>query len=352
MTNIPLSNIDLDPENPRRPDYESASFQEGLDELSDTILELGVIEPIIVKRKSEDRYELIAGERRFLASQKAGLSEIPAVIREYSAETEMFVKIAENISRESMKDEQIWASVKKILEAKPELTRTQIAKRLGRSPSYINRIELLCENEEYKGLVEKGLLAPSMVFQAEAFRNKEGGTDKWERLVSLCLESETPITARMLKKADENLKQDMVNVRSDTPDEQLIAQESTPIELPTEPVVITKPSVHPIDFKDRIIPTNFDHHVEAYNVDDGSGGITTVLMMGGVTDEEIDDETEKPVKKPTQKTNNADEKANTYKFSVPVGKLRLLCEAFGIAAEKKTDKKLREELQQYLNEKL
>ena len=89
---------------------------EALQELSASIREHGVIQPIIV-RKVGDKYEIIAGERRFRASKKAGLTTIPAIIRDFTDEQMMQIALLENLQRENLNAIEEAAAYHKLLES-------------------------------------------------------------------------------------------------------------------------------------------------------------------------------------------------------------------------------------------
>ena len=93
---IPVDLVDRSPYQPRQ-----TIMEEGLTELADSIRSQGLIQPIVV-RKTAKRYELIAGERRWRAAQKAGLEDIPAVIKEVNDESAAAMALIENLQREDL----------------------------------------------------------------------------------------------------------------------------------------------------------------------------------------------------------------------------------------------------------
>jgi len=76
--------------------------EEALQELADSIASQGVVQPIVVRKKAGGRFEIVAGERRWRATQKAGLSQIPAVIKTFDDQTAAAVSLIENIQRENL----------------------------------------------------------------------------------------------------------------------------------------------------------------------------------------------------------------------------------------------------------
>ena len=97
INEIEISKISVNPNQPRR-----EFNQEALEELASSISEIGIIQPITLRELSLDRYQIIAGERRFRASQLAGLKSIPAYIRKASDENVLEMALIENIQREEI----------------------------------------------------------------------------------------------------------------------------------------------------------------------------------------------------------------------------------------------------------
>ncbi len=111
---------------------------EALQELSDSIKEHGVFQPIIVK-KSIKGYEIIAGERRVRASKLAGLTKIPAIIREFTDAQMMEIALLENLQRENLNVIEEAVAYKSMLE-KLNLTQEELSKKVGKSRSHITNI--------------------------------------------------------------------------------------------------------------------------------------------------------------------------------------------------------------------
>ena len=97
INEIELDKISVNPNQPRR-DFDPAALQE----LADSIAEIGIIQPITLRQTDDDAYQIIAGERRFRASQLAGLKTIPAYIRTADDENVMEMALIENIQREDL----------------------------------------------------------------------------------------------------------------------------------------------------------------------------------------------------------------------------------------------------------
>lgn len=134
-------------------------FEEtALDELARSITEKGVIQPIIV-RKRGDGYEVIAGERRLLAARRAGLKEVPALIREVSDRRDLLeIAIIENIQREDLNPLERARSYRRLIDEFGE-TQEEIARRMGKDRSTIaNTLRILELPGEVKNLIEDGRL--------------------------------------------------------------------------------------------------------------------------------------------------------------------------------------------------
>jgi len=128
--------------------------EEALKELANSIKEHGVFQPIIVK-KSIRGYEIIAGERRVKASKMAGLTEIPAIIRNFSDKEMMEIALLENLQRENLNAIEEAMAYKKLIETL-NLTQDELATRLGKSRSHItNMLGLLTLPEEIQDTLSK-----------------------------------------------------------------------------------------------------------------------------------------------------------------------------------------------------
>lgn len=147
IVKVKLSELRSNPYQPRKVFDEKA-----LEELSLSIKEHGVFQPIIIK-KSIKGYEIIAGERRVKASIMAGLEEIPAIIRDFNDTEMMEIALLENLQRENLNAIEESMAYKKLLETLA-LTQEELAKRLGKSRSHItNMLGLLTLPEEIQKLI-------------------------------------------------------------------------------------------------------------------------------------------------------------------------------------------------------
>jgi ParB family chromosome partitioning protein len=132
--------------------------QESLQDLADSISAQGVVQPIVVRAIGEGRYEIIAGERRWRASQLAGLHEIPAVVREVEDRAAIAIALIENIQREDLNPLEEARALDRLIK-EFELTHEQCAEAVGRSRAAVsNLLRLLDLEDAVKNMVEQGQL--------------------------------------------------------------------------------------------------------------------------------------------------------------------------------------------------
>ncbi len=132
--------------------------EEALNELADSIKEYGVLQPILVQDKG-DRYEIIAGERRFRAARLAGLKEIPAVVRRFPDDRIVELSLIENIQREDLNPIEEAAAYQRLSD-EFGLKQEEIAERVFKSRTAVaNSLRLLKLSKEVQGMVESGLLS-------------------------------------------------------------------------------------------------------------------------------------------------------------------------------------------------
>lgn len=129
--------------------------QQALEELSASIKEHGVLQPIMLRKKGA-KFEIVVGERRFRASQLAGLNEIPAVVRSLDDREMMELAILENLQREDLTAIEEAEAYQKLMDTL-DLTQEQLAFRLGKSrPHIANHLRLLVLPEEAKKAISQG----------------------------------------------------------------------------------------------------------------------------------------------------------------------------------------------------
>lgn len=129
---------------------------QALEELASSIKAQGVMQPIVVRPIADDRYEIIAGERRWRASQQAGLDRIPAVIREVPDEAAIAMALIENIQREDLNPIEEALALQR-LQQEFELTQQQVADAVGKSRVTItNLLRLMSLADDVKVMLERG----------------------------------------------------------------------------------------------------------------------------------------------------------------------------------------------------
>ena len=151
---LAIASIAPHPEQPRRHFDEAA-----LDELAASIAARGVIQPIIVRPQGDGRYQLVAGERRWRAAQKAQLHEIPALIRDLGEREVMALALIENLQREDLNPIEEARAYQR-LATREGLTQAEIAGMVDKSRSHVANLQrLLALPEQVLALVETGKLA-------------------------------------------------------------------------------------------------------------------------------------------------------------------------------------------------
>jgi ParB family chromosome partitioning protein len=155
LANVPIAQISPNPYQPRKT-FNDASIEE----LSRSVREHGIIQPLVVTKIGDDKYRIIAGERRFRAAQKAGLSTVPVVIKETMADGDVLqVALIENIQREDLNPiEEAYAYHQ--LHEEFQLTQEEISRRVGKERSTVaNCLRLLKLPDAVKKLLASGQLS-------------------------------------------------------------------------------------------------------------------------------------------------------------------------------------------------
>lgn len=150
---LPIDHIEPNPQQPRLAFDDTA-----LEELAASIVEVGVLQPVVVRSVDENRYELIAGERRWRAAKRAGLNEVPAVVRSTDEQGTLTEALIENVQREDLGPLEEAAAYRQLLEDF-ELTHEDIGKRVGKSRATVtNALRLLQLPASIQGMLERGEL--------------------------------------------------------------------------------------------------------------------------------------------------------------------------------------------------
>jgi len=149
INEIDLTKIEANPFQPR-----TKFDEEPLRELAESIKEIGLIQPITLRKVADNKYQIIAGERRFRAAQMAGLESIPAYIRKAKDEGMLEMALVENIQREDLDAIEIALSYQRLLE-ELEFTQEELSTRIGKKRSTIaNYLRLL----KLPAIIQKGLI--------------------------------------------------------------------------------------------------------------------------------------------------------------------------------------------------
>ncbi|MCS6831246.1 MAG: ParB/RepB/Spo0J family partition protein [Armatimonadota bacterium] len=151
---IPLSAIVPNPEQPRRQlDHES------IEELAASIREHGVLQPIIVQQLPDARYQLIAGERRWRAARVAGLTTIPAIVRQTSDEERLELALVENVQREDINAVDEAMAYRTLIE-RFGMTQEEVARKVGKSRTAVaNTLRLLTLDAEILDGLKQGKIS-------------------------------------------------------------------------------------------------------------------------------------------------------------------------------------------------
>ena len=150
---LPLREIEPDPGQPRK-----TFDDETLAELSASIAEHGLLQPIAVRPKPSGGYLIVAGERRWRASRMAGLTEVPVVIKDVSDEQAMELALVENLQREDLDPVEEAAGIRELM-TRCDLTQEQAARKLGKSRSALaNSLRLLSLPETVLELLKSGFI--------------------------------------------------------------------------------------------------------------------------------------------------------------------------------------------------
>ncbi|MBO5962789.1 MAG: ParB/RepB/Spo0J family partition protein [Alistipes sp.] len=208
MAEVRLSDIVPNPTQPR-----TEFDEEALEELADSIKQLGLIQPITVKRDGE-KYIIISGERRWRASERAGLESIPAYIREVDDTTLHAMALVENIQREDLNAIEISLGMQRLIE-ECGLTQEALAERLGKKRSTVaNYLRLLNLPEEIQFAIKGGIISMG---HAKAIASAESKA-KQLSLLKRCIKSS--LSVRQLEELVRLSSEKKTKVSTSTIDEE------------------------------------------------------------------------------------------------------------------------------------
>lgn len=157
--NEELREVDIDLIEPNNVQPRTRFDETQLEELAQSIKANGVVQPILLRKTSDGRYQIVAGERRWRASQRAGLQRIPSVIREVPDEKMLELALIENIQRQELNPIEEAYAYKRLIETF-KLTQETVAQRVGRDRTFVtNYLRLLRLPQDIQQLVEESKLS-------------------------------------------------------------------------------------------------------------------------------------------------------------------------------------------------
>jgi ParB family chromosome partitioning protein len=148
---IPVGQVEASPYQPR-----TQFDPEKMADLVASVREHGILQPVLVRQMAPQRYQLVAGERRFRAAERAGLASIPALVRECTDREQLEIAVVENLQREDIGAMEAARAYRRLID-EFEMTQDSVAQRVGKSRSAIaNMLRLLRLPEEVQDSVEQG----------------------------------------------------------------------------------------------------------------------------------------------------------------------------------------------------
>ena len=179
LRELPTSQIHENRYQPR-----SVFDEDALEALTASIRELGVLQPVLVRAEEDGTYQLIAGERRWRAAQRAGLATIPAVVREVADAGSLEQALVENLHREDLNPLEEAAGYQQLVDDFG-LTQEQVAQRVGKSRSGVaNTLRLLHLPASIQGLVARGSLSAGHARALLACEDEEEQVNLAERVIA------------------------------------------------------------------------------------------------------------------------------------------------------------------------
>lgn len=221
LNEIPVTQIEPNPNQPRR-EFDD----EALQELAASIREIGIIQPVTLRQTADGRYQIIAGERRWRASQMAGLTAIPAYIRTVQDENVMEMALVENIQREDLNAIEIALAYEHLSET-TGMTQEKISERVGKSRAAVTnymrllklpaQVQMALKNREIDMGHARALLAidsPSVQIRLFKEIQKNGySVRKVEEIVNMLKNGEDVQTAKKKIAAQSRLPEEFTVLR-------------------------------------------------------------------------------------------------------------------------------------------
>ena len=205
IIDVPLDQIEVNPNQPR-----TQFNPEKLRELADSISELGVIQPITVRKKDKNGYQLVSGERRFRAAQSIGLDKIPAFVRVANDQESLEMALVENIQRVDLYTIEIALSYDRLLN-EIKLTQEELSKRVGKKRSTVtNYLRLLNLDPIIQSGIRDGFISMGHGRALLGLDDKQQQLDLYKKIVASAMSvraTENAIKSKGIKSKD-NLKSD------------------------------------------------------------------------------------------------------------------------------------------------
>ncbi|MBV9927764.1 MAG: ParB/RepB/Spo0J family partition protein [Acidobacteria bacterium] len=219
ISNEEMVEIDLDLIEPNNFQPRTNFDEERLEELAQSIKANGIIQPLLVRRVSSERYQLVAGERRWRAAQRAGLLKVPCVVKDIPEDKMLELALIENIQRQELNAIEEAQAYKRLIETLG-LTQEMVAQRVGRDRTFItNYLRLLRLPDDIQRMVESeqlsmgharallGVDEPEIQRKlAKEIGEKGLSVRQIERAIKRIVEGESTETATTTVKEDPNFK--------------------------------------------------------------------------------------------------------------------------------------------------
>lgn len=179
---------------------------EALKELSESIKELGILQPVIVSKLDNGSFKLIAGERRWRAAKLAGLDKIPALIKDVSSQTALEIALIENIQREELNPIETAEALQR-LHQEFNLSQEELSKRVSKDRSTIaNYLRILKLPDEIKSLINDNLLSIGHAKAILSLPNKQKQIEAAKKIIKNSLSVRaTEILCKKLSQVSENI---------------------------------------------------------------------------------------------------------------------------------------------------
>lgn len=204
VDNIFIDQIEANPYQPRK-NFE----QEALTELAESIKKNGLIQPITVRKIKAEKYQIVAGERRWRASKLAGLKKIAAIIRDFNDQEMLEIALIENIQRQDLNPIETAEAYQQML-ANFEITQSELAEQVGKSRSNIsNTIRLLKLADKVKKYLKKGIITTGHARALLALKDEQAQLAACENIII------QDLTVRETEKYVEKLKKPLAKAKKE-----------------------------------------------------------------------------------------------------------------------------------------